>query len=85
MVLLWIPGIEGQCMWGVKRLGGKKFLPVPQSQCSGTPLCARMTPAHPTNSRIQSLGTRVGLDPAAPGGSLETQNPGSAADLLSLQ
>lgn len=71
-------------MWGVGKDSVWGFR-LSQSQCRGTRLCVPMTPAHPANSKNPVLGNQGGLGPAAPGGSLETQNPGSAADLLSLR
>lgn len=78
------PGIGGVCVWGVGEDSVWGFHRS-QSQCRGTQLCVPMTPAHPANSKNPVLRNPGGLGPAAPGGSLETQNLGSAADLLSLR
>ena len=69
------PGIGGQCVWGVGKDSVWGFHRS-QSQCQGTQMCVPMTPAHPANSKNPVLVNRGGLGPAAPGGSLETQNLG---------
>lgn len=85
VVPLWFPRHRGSVCgeWEETQCGGSAG----HRASAGGPgsVSLPMMPAHPANSKNPVLGYQGGLGPAAPGGSLEIENPGSAADLISLR